>query len=170
MNLLAMSIVGRIRLSLLLVAIALPLAAAPPSGPATPRPCTARETRAIVVAFATAWTDGDLDAIRRLAAPEPHFRWVSAGPPGARFGHHATNRRSLAGYIARRHARNDRLAVRKFRFHGSELRGTERFGHFEFRATRDADDWPAGRDHWRAGKGAIICNLGPPVLAVFSLG
>src|SRR5512132_2467581 len=141
-----------------------------PAASSPSRACTAAETRAVVLAFARAWTAGDLDAVRRLAAPEPHFRWVSAGPPGARFGSHATDRRSLPGYIARRHARNDRLVVRMFRFHGSDLRGTERFGHFELRATRDADDWPAGLDHWRTGKGAIICNAGPPVLAVFSLG
>jgi hypothetical protein len=159
------------RLTLALSAMAALLATTgAPAARAPSRPCTAAETRGVVVVFARAWTVGDLDAVRRIAAPEPHFRWVSVGPPGARFGSHATDRRSLPTYIARRHAVHDRLTIRKFRFHGSDLRGAERFGHFEFRATRTADDWPDGVDHYRTGKGAIICNLDHPVLAVFSLG
>jgi hypothetical protein len=95
---------------------------------------------------------------------------VSAGPPGSRFNASASYRPSLAAYIARRHARHDRLIVTSFRFNGSDLRGLERFGHFEFTATRNADDWPDGQSHERSGKGAIICNLDRPALAVFSLG
>jgi hypothetical protein len=149
---------------------ALAATAGSPAARTPSRPCTAAETRGAVLAFARAWTAGNLDAVRRIVAPEPHFRWISAGPPGARFGNHATDRRSLPAYIARRHTVHDRLTIEKFRFHGSDLRGTERFGHFELRATRDADDWPPELDHLRSGKGAIICNLGRPVVAVFSLG
>jgi hypothetical protein len=141
-----------------------------PAARSPSRPCTRTETRAVVFAFARAWTQGDLAAVERIAAPEPHFRWVSAGPPGSRFNASASYRPSLAGYIGRRHARHDRLTITTFRFHGSDLRGQERFGHFEFTATRDADDWPEGLGHTRPGKGAIICNLDHPVLAVFSLG
>ena len=154
----------------LAAAAALLATTASPAARSPSQPCTAAETKAVLVAFARAWTTGDLDAIGRIAAPEPHFRWVSAAAPGPRFNANAFDRRSLPAYIARRHAQHDRLTIRKFRFHGSDLRGAERFGHFEFRATRTADDWPDALDHYRTGKGAIICNLDRPMLAVFSLG
>jgi hypothetical protein len=161
----------RLALAICLVAAA---ATAPFAATGAPsvrtRPCTARETRAVVFAFATAWTRGDTAALDRLVAPEPHFRWVSTGPPGARLGAHAFDRRELRSYIGRRHARHDRLTMRWFRFNGSDLRGAERFGHFEFTAVRDADDWPLALDHLRHGKGAIVCSLAKPALAVWSLG
>jgi hypothetical protein len=134
-------------------------------------PCARGETRAVVGAFVRAWTQGDLATIRRLAAPEPHFRWVSSGRPGLRAGPSAFDRRSLAAYIARRHALHERLTITSFRFNGSDLRGKERFGHFALWVARDADDWPAAwSNHAKSGKGAIICNLDRPMLAVFSLG
>jgi hypothetical protein len=159
------------RLFLAVAAVAALLASTgAPAARSTSRPCTASETRGVVVEFVRAWTAGDLKAIRRLVAPEPHFLNVTVAPPGARAGHYGTDRRSLPAYIARRHGKHDRLSIATFRFHGSDLRGTERYGHFEFTATRDADDWASNFSHERRGKGAIVCNLSRPALALFVLG
>jgi hypothetical protein len=133
-------------------------------------PCTAAETRQVAFAFARAWTRGDLKAIDRLVAREPHFRWVSAGPPGMRSGSRAFDRRSLAAFIRARHAQHERLALTHFHFNGSDVRGTEGFGHFEFAALRLSDDASAVGDIHRVGKGAIICTLERPMIAVWSLG
>jgi hypothetical protein len=132
-------------------------------------PCRAAQTKAVVYAFAQAWTRGDLHAANRLVAPEPQFRWVTFGPPGAR-GTAAFNRRSLTAYIARRHAQQDRLRVTIFKFRGSDVRGGHGYGHFEFDAERQAADWPSGVAHERRGKGAIVCTLRRPMIAVWSLG
>ena len=116
------------------------------------------------------WTRGDVTAISRLVAPEPHFRWVSASPPGGRSGARAFDRHSLGAFIRARHTQHERLTLTSFKFNGSDLRGKEGFGHFEFQATRLSDDWPASMDALRSGKGAIICTLARPMLAVWSLG
>jgi hypothetical protein len=123
-----------------------------------------------VFAFARVWNAGDATAVARLVAPEPQYRWVSVGPPGGRSGPSAFSRGSVGVYILARHAQHDRLTMRSFRFNGSDVRGRDVFGHFEFVATRNADDWPAALDHVRPGKGAIVCNLSRPMLAVWSLG
>jgi hypothetical protein len=133
-------------------------------------PCKQAETRRTAFAFASAWTRGDVTAINRLVAPEPHFRWVSASPPGGRSGRRAFDRPSLGAFIRGRHAQRERLTLSKFKFNGSDLRGTEGFGHFEFEATRVSDDQPADTDTLRVGKGAIICTLARPMIAVWSLG
>ena len=133
-------------------------------------PCTAAQTRQVAGAFARAWTAGDTRALARLVAGEPHFRWVSAAPPGGRSGARAFDRASLAAFIRARHAQHEHLTLTSFKFNGSDLRGSEGFGHFEFTAARSADDWPAGMDSERAGKGAIICTVTRPMLAVWSLG
>ncbi len=54
----------------------------PPRGEQRPGPGTAQQTRAVAYAFAATWTRGDVAAVGRPVAREPHFRWVSAGPPG----------------------------------------------------------------------------------------
>jgi hypothetical protein len=133
-------------------------------------PCTAAETRDVAFGFARAWTRGDVRAINRLVAPEPHFRWISASPPGGRSGSRAFDRPSLGAFIRARHTHHERLTLKSFKFNGSELRGKEGFGHFEFEATRLSDDWPVSMDTLRSGKGAIICTLARPMIAVWSLG
>jgi hypothetical protein len=131
-------------------------------------PCSAADTRSVAFAFARAWTRGDVTAIKRLVAPEPHFRWVSASR--ARSGARAYDRASLGAFIRARHAQHERLTLKRFKFNGSDLRGTEGFGHFEFDVIRLSDDRPPGSDTLRAGKGAIICTLARPMIAVWSLG
>src|SRR4051794_33464184 len=74
-------------------------------------PCKASETRAVALAFVRAWTRGDVAAVDRLVAPEPHFRWVSAPPPGGRSGTRAFDRPSLGAYIRARHAQHERLTL-----------------------------------------------------------
>jgi hypothetical protein len=133
-------------------------------------PCTAIDTRAVVVAFARAWSSGDVVAINRLVAPEPQFKWISAGPPGSRFGASAFARGSLRHYIAMRAVQHDRIDIKRFRFNGSDLREDGGYGHFEFDAARTSDDWPPGAQHLRHGKGAIVCTLSRPMLAVWSIG
>jgi hypothetical protein len=149
-------------------------AAAAPAGAGTAAaadgPCSASDTRGVAFAFARAWTRGDVAAIGRLVALEPHFRWVSAAPPGGRSGARAFDRSTLGAFIRARHVQHERLTLKSFKFNGSDLRGTEGFGHFEFEAVRLSDDRPAGADTLRAGKGAIICTLARPMIAVWSLG
>jgi hypothetical protein len=140
------------------------------SAEAATGPCNAAETRAVAFAFAHAWTRGDLAAIDRLVAPKPHFRWVSAAPPGGRSGAQAFSRATLGVFVRARHRHHERLTLQTFRFNGSDVRGTEGFGHFEFEAVRVSDDEPAGANELRAGKGAIICTLARPMIAVWSLG
>ncbi len=135
---------------------------------AAPGPCTAAETRAVAYAFAGAWTRGDVAAIERVVAREPQFKWVSTGAPGARFSPSAFDRRSLGGYVRRRHEQHDRLTLTWFRFNASDVRDDGAYGHFEFKLTRRADDWNSGRPSYRHGKGAIVCQ--PVVgLAVWSM-
>jgi hypothetical protein len=142
----------------------------PSSSPGAEGPCTAAQTRSLVYAFALAWSRGDVDAVDRLVAPEPQFKWVSAGRPGSRFSPAATYRPSLRAYILRRHGQHDRLVMRSFRFNGSDLRGSDGFGHFQFTVMRHSDDWLDGLAHKRQGKGAIVCTLPTPAIAVWSLG
>jgi hypothetical protein len=142
----------------------------PSSSPGAEGPCTAAQTRSLVYAFARAWSRGDVDAVDRLVAPKPQFKWVSTGRPGSRFSPAAGDRSSLRAYILRRHAKHDRLVMRSFKFNGSDLRGTDGFGHFQFAVMRHSDDWPDGLAHKRQGKGAIVCTLPTPAIAVWSLG
>lgn len=144
---------------------------------AAPGPCKAAETRAVVFAFARAWTVGNVAAANRLVAPEPHFRWVGAGPPGGRSGPRAFDRYSVGAFVRARHMHHERITVTSFKFHGSDLRGEESdlrgkegLGHFEFKAIRLSDDQPTGADPLRPGKGAIICTLARPMIAVWSIG
>jgi hypothetical protein len=153
-----------------LAAFVLAGAATARSAHAAAGPCTAAETRTVAFAFARAWTQGDLGAVGRLVAPEPHYRWVSASPPGGRSGARAFDRSTLGAFIRARHAHHERLTLTTFKFNGSDLRGTEGFGHFEFEAVRLSDDRSAGTDTHRVGKGAIICTLARPMIAVWSLG
>ena len=144
---------------------------------AAPGPCTAAETRAVVFAFARAWTTGNVAEANRLVVPEPHFRWLGAGPPGGRSGARAIDRFSLGAFIRARHKHHERLTIKTFKFHGSDLRGKEGdlrgiegLGHFEFTAVRLSDDQPSGADPLRPGKGSIICTLARPMIAVWSVG
>jgi hypothetical protein len=161
------AVLGTVRL---LPVLAVAFVATPSVPAATGGPCTAAETRSVVYAFASAWSRGDTAAVERLVAPEPQHRWVSAGAPGLRAGSAAFNRRSLRAYIVRRHAQHDRLQLKSFKFNGSDIRDGDGFGHFQFTAVRRADDLPAGLAHLRGGKGAIVCTLSTPMLAVWSLG
>jgi hypothetical protein len=140
-------------------------AAAVPDGP-----CTATQARSVVIPFLRAWTRGDTTAGDRLLAPETLFRWVSVGWAGRRLGRHASNRATIRTYLAARHRKHDQVELRSFRFNGSDIRGKHGYGHFGFTAFRDADDWSPGVGHIRPGKGAIVCTLPRPVIAVFSLG
>ncbi len=133
-------------------------------------PCKATETRRVVSSFVAAWTRGDTAVADRLVAPEPQYRWLSVGLPGLRSGPSAFKRDSLRAYLKQRRAKHDRLQLTKFKFNGSDVRGNDGFGHFEFEAVREADDWPPGTRHTRPGKGAIVCTLARPMIAVLSLG
>jgi hypothetical protein len=87
-----------------------------------------------------------------------------------RSGDAAFSRTSLRAYFANRAFRHDRLVIKRFRFNGSDVREDGGYGHFEFDVLRTSDDWPSGTPHLRPGKGAIVCTLSRPMLAVWSLG
>jgi hypothetical protein len=132
--------------------------------------CTAAVTIATVREFTRAWSRGDVAAAMQLVAPEPHFRWVSSGRPGPRYSPAASNRASLAAYLRGRARRHDSVVVRTIRFNGSDVRDGASYGHFALTARRTSDDWPAGLPHVREAKGAVVCSLDHPVVAVFSIG
>jgi hypothetical protein len=163
-------VAGTLRLATLVAVIVAVAGGAARSGDAAGRLCTASETHRVAAAFVRAWNRGDAAVLTSIVAPEPHFRWVSAGPPGIRSGSQAFDRSSLGRFIRTRHSRGDHLTLTRFTFNGSDRRGSEVFGHFEFEAVRAADDWPADTEAVRHGKGAIICSLDRPMLAVWSLG
>jgi hypothetical protein len=132
--------------------------------------CTAAQTRTLLVSLTRAWTRGDAAAVDRLVVREPLFRWFSVAWAGGRMGPGAFERTSLRRYIASRGRMHERIVLRSFRFHGSDVRGGHRYGHYELTAYRDADDWPSAIHHVRPGKGAIMCSLPRPGIAVFALG
>jgi hypothetical protein len=117
--------------------------------------------------FTRAFTSGDLRALDALFGRE-RFAWYSSGAPGARFSPAAERRATLLRYFAARHRMHDRLRLVSYRFNGYEEARV--LGHFEFRATRQADDSPGGREQEIVGKGALDCLHAPVRFMVLSLG
>ena len=68
-----------------------------------------------------------------------------------------SDRRRLAAYFARRHAREEHWSLESLRVHGNTLangRGWKTYGNFEFRIIRRATDLP---ETPYVGKGALHC-------------
>jgi hypothetical protein len=144
----------------MLAVFALPASADTPSGPSH---CTEREVRATLVAFASALNRGDLDRLDSLFAVKPDFQWYSTD---GRIGKAAKQRDTLIPYFRRRHARGERLGLKRFRFTGN----SPHFGNFEMTMRRRI--LGSRHDDWKPvpGKGAAICRERTVRLIVISFG
>jgi hypothetical protein len=130
-----------------------------------PPGCRPRPLARRIDSFFDAFNRGDPSA-SRFVAPEraPNGGWFSVTEAGSRH-FVATDRTSVAGYFARRHAHGERLRLLELTVgfgHG--------FGQIEFRLDRRADDL---RRHgitttiaW--GKGGVDCSTGQ--IVVWSVG
>ncbi len=146
-----------------------PAPAAPasePSSPPQPTPCTAAEVRVLVVRFIRAFNEGDSEALGKLFAREPYFRWYETPAPGRRLND-AGFRVTLIAYFEKRHEVGERLRLRTFKFGGNSTGDTgdlsyrlggagdlSPFGTFEVKLVRRADDL---RPTEYMGKGASYC-------------
>jgi hypothetical protein len=130
--------------------------------------CSAQEIETLVMRFIAAFNGGDLRTLDSVFAMEPDFQWYSTDAPGQRFTPVANDRSSLIPYFAARHARRERLTLRSFRVNGNTTTPSRRYGNFEYRLTRSADDLePTPYD----GKGAAFCYRNrSDVIFVWSMG
>lgn len=129
--------------------------------------CGRREVETLVKAFIRAFNGGELESLDRLVAREPDFRWYSTDAPGQRFLPIASDRASLMGYFARRHAMGESLLLRSFRFNGNTPAVDKPYGNFQFQLLRRARNLPATRYQ---GKGAAHCYaIQPDALIVWSM-
>jgi hypothetical protein len=128
--------------------------------------CTAREVRAAVKGFVAELNRGDLRALDRRFSPASRFEWYSTPAPGERFGEAAKDRSTLIPYFKERHARHERLTLRRFDYNGASA---ARYGNFEYTLTRRADD--LRRPTRYEGKGAAWCfKAAPDEIFVWSMG
>lgn len=135
----------------------------PADAPAAAEGCTAGEIRAVAVRLLRSYNAADKAGLRRVLADPGDFRWftVEDRAHGETFG--AYNPRAVLSYAARRHRAHDRLRLVSFTFNGHNAS----FGHFEFEVLRSADDLAPIR---YSGKGAALCTVEPPVIAVWAMG
>jgi hypothetical protein len=131
-----------------------------------PVPCTRPEGRTVVPRILAAFNRGDLDTLNRAFARDPGFRWYSTAEPGKRRPTVIRARGSLLPYLARRHARGERLHLENIRVNGN-TRTDPPYGNFAFNLTRrDAKLDPI---RYR-GKGAASCfATAPDVVVVWSM-
>ncbi|MBA3401011.1 MAG: nuclear transport factor 2 family protein [Actinobacteria bacterium] len=141
--------------------------AAPPPEPEPPSLCSGDEVETLVARFLDAFNSGDLKGLDDVFAHEPDFEWYSTGAPGERFTPLANDRPSLVPYFATRHALDEQLTLRSFRFNGNSA-SRQPYGNFEYGLTRRAEDLPATPYN---GKGAAFCHrTRSDVIFVWSMG
>jgi hypothetical protein len=132
--------------------------------------CTQGEAESAVGRFVTAFNAGRSRQLDVAFARRPDFRWYATDGPGERLLPAAADRGSLVAYFARRHARDERLTLRSFRFNGNTIASgnLKSYGNFQYRLIRQADDLEPTR---YGGKGALHCYHGlPDRLIVWSMG
>jgi hypothetical protein len=137
-----------------------PASAASPSGPSR---CGAGELRTTLESFGIAFNRGDTQALDSLFAEKPDFQWYSTD---GRIGKAAKRRDTLIPYFRSRHARGERLGLKRFRFTGN----SRHFGNFEMTMRRRILN--TRQNGWEPvpGKGAAICREGVVQLIVMSFG
>lgn len=135
-----------------------------PPEPEQPTLCTAPEVETLVRRFIDAFNMGDLRALDAVFAREPQFEWYSTDAPGERLHAASSDRSSLLPYFGGRHALNERLTLRSFKFNGNG----SGYGNFEYGLTRSAEDLRPTGYH---GKGASFCYRNrSDVIFVWSMG
>ena len=131
-----------------------------------PVPCTPSEVRTTVRRILAAFNRGDLDALDRSFARDPGFRWYSTAEPGRRRPMVIRARGSLVPYLARRHARGERLHLENIRVNG-KTEANPAYGNFTFHLTRRSENLEQTRYQ---GKGAAYCfRTAPDVVLVWSM-
>ena len=131
-----------------------------------PVPCTPSEVRTTVRRILAAFNRGDLDALDRSFARDPGFRWYSTAEPGRRRPMVIRARGSLVPYLARRHARGERLHLENIRVNGN-TEANPPYGNFTFHLTRRSENLEQTRYQ---GKGAAYCfRTAPDVVLVWSM-
>lgn len=131
-----------------------------------PVPCTPSEVRTTVRRILAAFNRGDLDALDRSFARDPGFRWYSTAEPGRRQPMVIRARGSLVPYLARRHARGERLHLENIRVNGN-TEANPPYGNFTFHLTRRSENLEQTRYQ---GKGAAYCfRTAPDVVLVWSM-
>ena len=127
--------------------------------------CDEHGSRQLVQRFISAFNRGDVQQLDSVFARGMSWRWYSvATAPGKRIQRAAYNRSTLVKYFRTRHKKNERLALRSFRYVG----WVDGYGHFEYELTRRADDMRPRVARVYVGKGAVSCFAGK--LAVWSMG
>jgi hypothetical protein len=146
--------------SIVLAALVGPAAGSLPTGPSH---CRAKGVRSALASFARAFDRGDFEAVDQIFADEPDFQWYATD---GRIGRAAKQRATLIPYFRRRHARGERLGVRRFRFTGN----SPHYGNFEMTMRRSLPRVRRGRWLPVPGKGAAVCAGGTTRLIVMSFG
>jgi hypothetical protein len=126
--------------------------------------CTADATKALVRAFVRGYDRGQVNAIGRMFAPAPRFRWFSAGPPGARTGQRAYDRSTLAAYFRSRARAKEQIRLTLLRAGSDPARDIVNFSGKLVRSAKGIR--PQGPKDF---KGAADCLSGPPLLIVWSM-
>jgi hypothetical protein len=126
--------------------------------------CTAGATKALVRAFVRGYDRGQIGAVIRMWAPAPRFQWFSTGPPGARLGERARDRRTLVTYFQTRVRAGERIRLTLLGAGYDPVRDVVNFGG---RLVRTAEDirFRGPQDF----KGAADCVSGRPLLIVWSM-
>jgi hypothetical protein len=128
--------------------------------------CTPPEVRTVVRRLLVAFNRSDLDALDRSFARDPGFRWYSTAEPGQRRPTVLRARGSLVPYLARRHARGERLHLENVRVSGN-TEANPPYGNFTFHLTRRSRNLEQTRYQ---GKGAVYCfRTAPDVVFVWSM-
>ena len=126
--------------------------------------CTADTTKALIRGFVRNYSAGRVAVINRMWAPEPQFRWFSAGKPGARLGPPAYVRSTLARYFRSRIRLHERLRLTELR---ARYDPWTKIVNFSGKVVRSADDIrPRPPQDF---KGAADCVSGRPTLIVWSM-
>lgn len=130
-------------------------------------PC-ATASSAALLRFTTAFNAGSVNALDKLVAKGPNFRWfyVSgiAGPRGQDTG---SDRSTLSAYFADRHVQHDELALVSAQM--KVTRTAPMVANFTAVFERTASDLPDGPKPFLA-KGAFTCVASSASLSVWAMG
>jgi len=126
--------------------------------------CTADATKALVRAFVRGYDQGQVNAIGRMWAPAPRFQWYSTGPPGARLGERAKDRRTLMTYFQTRVRASEQIRLTLLVAGYDPARDIVNFSGKLVRRAKDTR--PRGPQDF---KGAADCVSGRPLLIVWSM-
>ena len=123
--------------------------------------CGRRRVEALVRDFVRAYNRGDSEALERMWAQEPEFRWYFV--QDERVGSDAERRSTLGAYFSARHALNDRIDLRRLHVRPRSEDGT--FG-ISFRLRRSSEQRDA-TGFWH-GKGSAQAAEPLPGIFPFS--